>query len=229
MERNIKVKKTEDSIVINYYNGNGIGLLIIYVCLLLIYKITLYFLSIFNVKISDLAYGIYHLIGFLTFLDFLSILYGKFFDPFERLTITKNLIILEQYYLPWTFYLKRIGFINNYDTKISYLEFNDWKRKSMLYDFFPSLYRKYTPLDSKQTNRWKKSRYIKNPDEARAMHFVNGDDHHAFGTMMPKESYDEILALILAQRAKWEKEHPEDAIAPEPEDSETHTVDSSSQ
>jgi len=44
-----------------------------------------------------------------------------------------------------------------------------------------------------------------------------------------RESYDEILALILAQRAKWEKEHPEDATGYAPEDSETHTVDSSSQ
>jgi len=50
------------------------------------------------------------------------------------------------------------------------------------------------------------------PDNLRAMHIVYDDEDIGFGTLLPKEDYNEIIALILAQRAKRKKEHETDPI-----------------
>ncbi|MDR1847506.1 MAG: hypothetical protein LBR17_05255 [Bacteroidales bacterium] len=139
-----------------------------------------------------------------------------------------NKIILKEYFFPHFLCIETLEIPNDGNLLISYNNvYKDRvKANGFLYKLCPTLMRKYNLSKREYSGA---TSHIYDPRIIRGMHLKYQKRWHSFGTMLTKPDYDEILALILAQRAKWEKVHPEDAIAPEPEDSETHTVDSPSQ
>jgi hypothetical protein len=144
------------------------------------------------------------------------------------MTIQNGEIILKKFILPFVLCFSEAHIPNSYEISIFFNEIQYDAARSTFHRFFPKFMRKYSP-PRYFTGRGISHMFFRHPIRAKGMHFEFGEEKYGFGTMMSRESYDEILALILAQRAKWEKEHPEDAIASEPEETETHSVDSSSQ
>jgi hypothetical protein len=131
------------------------------------------------------------------------------------MTIEENRIILQYYAFPFSLNFDSIMLINDGHLKINYNDeplkikyYRVWNydyTKSLFHKFFPKLFRKYAPGSFYELN----FHFLFSPQSVRGMHFIFDDNLFGFGTLLSWRDYDEILTLILAQRKKWEEEHPE--------------------
>jgi hypothetical protein len=209
MEKNIRIIKNEDSVTLNVYSWNSDMSLSF--TLIVWFVIFVFFHSIITVIIFIIAY-----------------LGGRFsHNSFERMVIEGDKITITRYPFPFFLRYETISIPNNEKMHFYYKEYERDKYVPLESKLFPRYFRRLN-INYFALRRWQIG-HLDAPENVRAMHIVYDNEDIGFGTLLPKEDYNEILALILAQRAKWEKEHPEDAIAPEPEGPEAHTVDSPSQ
>ncbi|MDR1832393.1 MAG: hypothetical protein LBQ97_06665 [Fusobacteriaceae bacterium] len=178
-------------------------------------------------KISNTTIGKIFILFVLTGLFILSVISRLSYLACEKLILTDNKIILSLQDPIFEKQFRKTVLNNNQSLKLWFNNVYQWKNSDREYEFrfldwlFPSIFSRL------EKRVW--PRCIFQPSQIKGMHFNVDGKEYAFGVLMVKEDYDEILALILAQRAKWDKEHPEDVIAPEPEGPEAHTVDSTSQ
>jgi hypothetical protein len=231
MEENLRIKKNDDKIIIRAYNLNFTKS--IWFCIYLL--IFIFFVTKLENKVNN------NIIIFLYFLADGFMLFGKYsllvhliflqfsYNAFEELIIYRDKITIKLYFFMFRLPFRVETYENSGRITISYNNRDNIsleKRGLSNSIFFKRFSRGYSPYTGRAFANYS---YLFHPFKLKGLKISDGRYDSGFGTLISKEDYDEILALILAQRAKWEKEHPEDAIGYAPEDSETHIVDSSSQ
>jgi hypothetical protein len=213
MEKNIRIISINNKIVLKIYSFNGSELLILLVLIYLLSWRLSYSFNFDFLSIKDWALSCIKLFSVLKIFQQFS------YNAFEKMIIEKNKIILEYYFFPFFLRFHSVELINN--TKLT-IKYNDEPLKikkykvpakdyfpSTMHLFFPKLFRKYHVGNC--YSNW--IPLLFHPDKnARGIHFISDGNEHGFGTFLLKKDYDEILALILEQREKWEKEHPEEKI-----------------
>ncbi|MDR1832392.1 MAG: hypothetical protein LBQ97_06660 [Fusobacteriaceae bacterium] len=192
MEKNIRIIKNEDSITLNVYNWN-----IYYplsMMLILWFVIFVFFHSIITVIIFITLY-----------------LCDRFSEnAFERMVIKGEKITITRYPFPFFLRYETISIPNNEKMHFYYKEYERDKIVCLESKLFPRYFRRQD-INPFVLFSWRLD-YFDNSDNLRAIHIVYDDEDIGFGTLLPKEDYNEIIALILAQRARWEKEHETDPI-----------------
>ncbi|MDR1832395.1 MAG: hypothetical protein LBQ97_06675 [Fusobacteriaceae bacterium] len=230
MEKNIRVIAQEDEVELKIFNINGFELILIFGLIFVVFEIL-------SILCSDPIYIYFKedIIFLIKIGIIVKIIEQLSYNAFEKMIISENRIEIQYYFAPFLLRLYSIAIPNNKYLQTVYNgePFEELRYKvidklytiSILHRFFPKIFGKFIPGTLYGIN----PRFLFVPSDVRGMHLKFNGKIYSFGAMLTKPDYDEILALILAQRAKWEKEHPEDAIAPEPEEAETHAVDSPSQ
>ncbi|MDR1832966.1 MAG: hypothetical protein LBQ97_09635 [Fusobacteriaceae bacterium] len=134
------------------------------------------------------------------------------YNSFEEMVIADNFITIRNYFRPFVTPFKEVVFANDSSLLLKYNSTANIEFSSLFHHICPKYFRKFSPIVLLNISN---NTILKKPEKVRGMWLSTKNTDYSFGTMMSKESYDEILALILAQRAKWEKEHPEVGTQPE--------------